>query len=123
MEGLFGRAKTSPAPDPMVVRRVPTENGSKPEPALDAAWSAFDKLRWQAALASLDCGIEVTVERSVCSGYGPGPHFDVVYEGGSCGPYEHLDAQRVITGFDIGVRAAQRRMATRRLKAVDPDAS
>lgn len=47
------------------VRRVTTGDerhwSSHVEPALDPRWTPLDKLRWHAAVVSLDCGLEVTV--------------------------------------------------------------
>lgn len=91
----------------MKVRRVPTEHGSIVEPALDPDWSELTKLRWVAAVESLDSPVPIRVSTGYSSTNGVS-RLEYCVNAGRTGfgssPYEH--AWTLIIGMGTGAREA-----------------
>jgi hypothetical protein len=80
----------------MDVRRVETQGGSHIEPPLRSEWSELEKLRWKAAVTSLETGFALRVDEDqdgefVLSG--------AMFSYGGSG-FEHLWA--VLNGVALG---------------------
>jgi hypothetical protein len=95
----------------VIVERVKTEWGTRIEPRLDQNWSPLEKLAWHAAVARVDCGVEVTVTESEYSiqilgvwirqrGY-----YDIAVRSSTCGPMNYHGAWDYINGIVAGANA------------------
>ena len=89
----------------MIVERIETPGGSHIEPPLNPLWSHLKKLRWHAAVASVDTGLTVRVEPTrklmpqtyMVSIVGYSSHSDRPYK----------DAWTLINGISSGARAVR----------------
>lgn len=90
------------------VRRVQTGLGSSHiEPPLDQSLSNLEKLRWHAAVATLDTGLKLLVHpiRDVM-----GRHkYSIQVENSSMSAMPYADAWLYITGISTGAEMALRR--------------
>ena len=92
---------------PMTVERVHTDTGSYIEPPIDPHWSEEDKLRWKAAVASVDSGIRVEVQRKGRDSLLGPMLYDLTYESGACGDYTSREISVLLTGFAIGAKTVR----------------
>lgn len=91
----------------MNVTRVETDSVSRVEPPFDNAWDDLTKLEWQAAVASLDTGLLVTVTVANTGSWRTVKRFFNVGCGSSSsssssGPYDYREALMVLIGISIG---------------------
>lgn len=86
----------------MRVHRITTEHGSHIEPPLDPTWPAATKLRWHAAIVTLDTGLNIRITE-----YQPGQYNLTVGRTGT-GPFTYDDAWTYLNGIDTGASEARR---------------
>jgi hypothetical protein len=98
----------------MMVARVQDEQGSHIEPPLDESWDRMTKLTWQAAVISVDTGIEIAVGPGTTSVMRAGswhliPNtYSVTIRGTTaCGSLDFHETWWFLNGIEAGVRAEQ----------------
>ncbi len=93
----------------MIVKRVKTPMGSRIEPALDQSWYQLDRLRWWAAVATIDGGVHIEVEVSDyrVAGIRQFGYYNVRVGDSVSGPMSYSTAQTYITGASAGAEAVR----------------
>jgi hypothetical protein len=96
------------------LERVTTKRGSHVDPPLDEDWSDLVKLKWNAAVVRVDCGVEVTV-RVAESQYRRGSgkwlpakpdRYQALAPGGSCDMGDFRESWAYLNGVRIGAEIA-----------------
>ena len=95
-------------PKKMEVRRVQTDGGSHITPPLKQTWSSLRKLRWRAAVAALDSGLDIYVDRSKIriNGIPQFGYYDIYVGPISTGGYSYEEACNLLHGIELGARVA-----------------
>jgi hypothetical protein len=95
----------------MSVTRIHTDSGSHVEPPLDEDWPNLDKLRWLAALAAHDGGMDTRLVVTLNDWDVKRESFSITYDIGLTSPYSYTDAWTLLNGIAIGAEIVQRRVS------------